>query len=340
MRLLIGVIAAAMLAGCSASDDNSAEAEPIALVSIAPATLGAVDETVTLYGAVESGAYGKHVLAAPSEATLTAIDAPVGSAVRAGQVIARLTPSPTSRLDLAKAGSDAAAAQSAYARAQRLRADGLASDADVETARAAAQSAGATRASLSSRDRALTLRAPASGYVESIAFAPGDLVPAGGAVATVSASGSLRARFGMDPALAGRIHPGMALRVTTPGRDAPIAIPVQSVDPVIDPQTRLAAVFATVPPGAGIGTNATLSATIALTGNGSESLSVPYGALLDDGGQPYLFVVANGVAHRRDVEIGPVSGGRVAIAKGIRAGDRVVTAGGTALEDGMKVRTK
>jgi RND family efflux transporter MFP subunit len=293
---------------------------------------------VTLYGAVENDAYGRHVLAAPIEARLVAIDAPVGTAVRAGQVVARLAPSPTSRVDLAKARSDAAAARSAYARAQRLRADGLASDADVETARAAAETATATSASMAASSGALTLRTPAAGFIETIAFAPGDIVPAGSAVATLAASGRLRARFGIDPTLAGRLHRGMALHAATPDGKT-IDLPIQSVDPVVDPQTRLASVFATVPAGAGIGANATLTATVSLAGGGA-ALSVPYAALLDDAGQPYVFVVANGVAHRREVELGPVGGDRVAIARGLKPGDRVVTAGGTAIEDGMKVRTK
>lgn len=338
MKMLIGLAGAAALAACSAGDQADNEPEPVALVSLAPATQGMLAEDVTLYGAVENGAFGRHVLAAPIEATLTVIEAPVGTAVRAGQVVARLAPSPTSRLDIAKARSDAAAAQSAYARAKRLRADGLASDADVETARATAESTAAARATLSTSAHALALRAPASGYVETISFAPGDLVPAGSAVATLAAAGRLRARFGIDPALTRRLHRGMTLHANAPGGET-VDLPIQSVDPVVDPQTRLAAVFAAVPAGAGIGANTTLTAHVSLAGGGA-ALSIPYAALLDDAGQPYVFVVAGGVAHRRDVEAASVSGDRVAIAKGLKPGDRVVTAGGTALEDGMKVRAK
>jgi RND family efflux transporter MFP subunit len=340
MKPVIGLTLAVMLAACSASDSGEKAADPVALVSLARAQQGAISETVTLYGAVENGAMGKHVLASPAEGTVVAILAPVGTAVRAGQVVVRLAPSPTSRLDLTKAASDAATAQTAYARAVRLRADGLVSDADVETTRAAAQSAGATRASLGARNGGLTLRAPASGFVETIGFAPGDLVPAGSAVAAIAGSGNAHARFGVDPALATRITKGSVLQITGPS-GAPFAATIQSVDPVVDPATRLAAVFVTVPPGVKIGANSALTAQLTLgsTGNGS-ALTIPYAAILDDAGQPFVFVVAGGAAHRRDVEIGPVSGDRIAIVKGVKPGDQVVTAGGTALEDGMKVRTK
>lgn len=67
---------------------------------------------------------------------------------------------------------------------------------------------------------------------------------------------------------------------------------------------------------------------------------VPYSAVLDDGGQPFVFVVTKGVAHRRDVRLGASNGVTISVASGIALGDQVVIEGGTALEDGMKVRTK
>ena len=341
MKAGLALTLAILLAACGSGEDAAdSEAKPVALVALAPAQQGAVDEALTVYGAVEAGAMGKHVLAAPAEATVVAIEAPVGTRVGAGQVVVRLAPSPTSRLDYAKAATDAATAQAAYARAQRLRADGLVSNADVETARAAAQSASATRASLGARNGALTLRAPTAGFVESVASAPGDLVAPGTAVASIAGSGTLRARFGIDPAQASRVRPGMVLRVMPPS-GIPFSAPVLSVDPVVDPTTRLASLFINVPAGSGIGTNSALNGQLDLgSTSGSAELTIPYAALLDDAGQPYVFVVAKGVAHRRDVETGAVSGDRVVIVKGVKPGEKVVTEGGTALEDGMQVRTK
>lgn len=325
--------------GCSATG-TTPETTPEALVTLAPARAGAVDEELTLYGAVENGSFGRHVLAAPTEAVLVAVLAPVGSAVAAGQPIAQLAASPTAKLDLTKAASDAQAAAAAAARAERLRADGLASDADVETARAAARSSGATRASLAARNAGLLLRAPAAGHVETIGFAAGDLVPAGGAVATLAGSGTLRGRFGVDPAVARRLHAGQAITITTPGATAPVAVAIVSVDPVVDPQTRLASAYVALPAGAGLGAGAVLTGQVALPADAGAAITAPYAALLDDAGQPYVFTVKAGVAHRRDVQIGPVGGDRVAIVKGLTAGEQLVTAGGTALEDGMKVRTR
>ncbi|MGN6621198.1 MAG: efflux RND transporter periplasmic adaptor subunit, partial [Sphingomonas sp.] len=155
-----------LVAACSGSADQSDNTpDPVALVSLGTVDQGPVSSTVKLYGTVDAGPSGTLSLAAPAEATVARIVAPVGTHVGAGQAVVLLSPSPTTRVDLAKAASDAAAADKALARAQRLRGDGLASNADVETARAAAQSADALARSMRARTGALTLRAPAAGVV-------------------------------------------------------------------------------------------------------------------------------------------------------------------------------
>ncbi|MGN6374557.1 MAG: efflux RND transporter periplasmic adaptor subunit [Sphingomonas sp.] len=329
-----------LAAACSSGADDADNApDPVALVSLATVEQGPVSKTVTLYGTIDAGPSGTITLAAPAEATVTRVVTPVGTQVRAGQAVVLLSPSPTTRVDLAKAASDAAAADQALARAKRLRADGLASDADVETARAAAQNADALAGSLRARAGALTLRAPAAGVVQAVGSQVGDLVAAGTSVATIARLGPLRAHFGVDPAIAGKVRPGTPIRITAGDGSAPIEVAVQSVDLMVDPQTRLASIYARLPGNAGLAAGQPISGSIS-TGTSGNALTVPYAALLDDGGQPYVYVVADGVAHRHDVETGITSGDRIAVTRGVQAGDKVVTQGGTALEDGMKVRTR
>ena len=339
MRIGIALLGAALLTACSSGDQGDETPTPVALVSLGTAQRGAVTRTVTVYGSADAGASGTIALIAPAEALVSRIIAPVGTHVRAGQPVAVLTPSPTTRVDLAKAASDASTADQAYARAQRLRADGLASDADVETARAAAAGADALARSMRQQAARLTLLAPAAGVVQTIANQAGDLVAAGTSLATIARASDLRAHFGVDPAVARAIRSGTPIRITAGDGTAPIEATVQSVDPVVDPQTRLASLYAALPITAGVSAGEALSGNVE-TGSSGDALTVPYAALLDDGGQPYVFVVSNGLAHRHDVETGATSGDRIAILKGVAAGDRVIIQGGTAVEDGMKVRTK
>lgn len=336
----LALTAAFLLAGCSGSAQDSGDSNPVALVSTAEAVPGQVSATVSLYGSADNGATDKHILAAPAEARVVAVDAPVGTAVRQGQIVARLVPSPTVQLDTSRTVAEVRAADQAYARAVRLRADGLGSNAEVDSARATAATAHATLTSLSARTRALDLRAGVSGYVETLGASPGDLVAAGAAVATIVKVGDLRARFGVDPALARRLVPGAPIRIIPAGGAAPFTVPIASVDPVVDPQSHLAAVFARIPAQAGIGPGEALTGEVSLGGGAGMWLTIPYSALLNDGGQPYVFVVSGGAAHRREVVTGASSDEQVAIRAGLRLGERVVTQGATALEDGMKVRFK
>lgn len=328
-----------LLAGCSAGGDSEAAGDPVALVTLARTEPGAIAAEVTLFGTAESGVTGKQGLTALTDAVVARIVTPVGTRVSRGDVIAVLTPAPLARLDLAKAATDVRAADAALARAQRLRADGLVSDGDVEAARAAAASAGATQASLSNRAAALTLRAPSAGFVETLAAKPGDMVAAGTPVAMLASLDDVRVRFGADPATARALRPGTAIAIMPTAGRALLTVPIASVDPVVDPQTRLASVFARMPPRADIASGETVQGKVRI-GTGTGGLTIPYAALLDDGGQPFVYVVSGGIAHRRDVETGPSTGDHIAIIKGLAAGDMVVTQGGTALEDGMKVRTK
>jgi RND family efflux transporter MFP subunit len=345
LRTALALAPLALLAACgSAGGENKAEPaaaeeaapEPTATVRTALASQGAMVDQIQVYGAAEPGAGSEHGLSTQAEATLSRIVAPNGTAVRAGQVVAILTPSATARLDAAKAATDLAAARSALARAQRLRKDGLASDADVETARAAAQSASLTLSSAAQRNGTLVLRAPVSGTVQNITAKPGDLIAAGTTVATIGTTGELRARFGIDPALAPRVHPGQAIIVAGMNGVGGVTSAVTGVDPQVDATTRLASVYAQVPSGTGFGPGEPLRGSIRI-GAGAAGLTIPYRALLDDGGRAYVFVVKDGVAHQRDVAPGSSTGDRIQILRGLQPNERVVVEGGTALEDGMKV---
>ena len=336
MIRLAGTLTLALLLCACGAQEAAAPAEedtPVALVRTEAAALGSSTDSLTLYGAAEAGPGGERSVITPREAILVSILAPTGTSVGAGTAIATLAPSATSRADAARAASDIAVASAALARAQRLRADGLMSNADVETARGALNTARAAQGAASGG--ATTLRAPVAGTVQALTAKPGDQLAAGTAVATVAAAGERRARFGIDPAVAARVRPGQAIRIEAIDGSSPIDATVVGVDPQVDPSTRLANVFARV--GSGVGVGQPLRARISV-GATATGITIPYAALLDDGGKSYVFVADRGVAHKRDVSPGSTAGDRIAILRGLNPGERVVTEGGTALEDGMKLR--
>lgn len=326
-----------ILSGCSGGTSEAPTTEPAALVKTATAMLGAPAETVTVYGAASAGPASERGLSAPVEATILTIHAAPGTQVRVGDAIVTLRPSPNAALDLNRAANDAAQANAAYARAKRLRADGLMSDADVESARAIANSAAATRASLVGRAGRLTLRSPIFGTVQMIGGSQGDLIAAGAPVARIASEDGARARFGIDPALARRISRGAPIRISPATDSAGFSVSVSSVDPVADSATRLASLYAPLPPQADIASGETLRGVVTIN-RSTSVVTIPYAALLDDGGETFVYVVSKGLAKRQIVEAGAEENGIVAIHSGLGVGAVVVISGGTALEDGMKVR--
>ncbi len=329
-----------VLAACSDSNvDESSSVTPVALVSLGKASTGDIAQSITLYGEIERGGDSQIVLSAPVEATVISIDAPAGSAVAAGTVIARLRASPASQAQFRAAFADASVAQQALARAERLRADGLASDADVEAARSRAATASALAASFKERSASLTLRAARAGFVDATGASAGDLVQPGTAIATLSRAGAVKARFGIDPARARGLSAGSPIEVHPGDGSPPFVVPITGISPVAHAQTRLASILVQIPAEKGLAAGQPLSArVVARTSN--AAVTIPYAALLDDGGQPFVFVVKQGIAHRRDVETGASDGKQTAILKGVTDGELVVTDGATGVEDGMKVRTK
>lgn len=332
------VVSIFLLAACgkAADEGGNSSDQPVAEVRVAIASLGSNEGSITAYGATEAGPGSTHSLVAPAEAIVDTVFAPTGTAVGAGQPVIALRASRTSRLESAKALSDSQAANAAFARAERLRKDGLASNADVETARSAATTARAAVANIGISGR-LTLRAPVSGTVQGLTVKPGDQVATGTSIAAVVTRGELRARFGVDPAIAPRIHSGTTAQVQLVSGGTPVTVPVVGVDPTVDATTRLSSVFVRIPAGLNFAAGESLRATFDVGATG-QGITVPYAALLDDGGRSYVFVVQKGVAKRVDVSPGNSAGDSVQILKGVQPGDEVVVEGGTALDDGMKVR--
>ena len=328
-----------LLAGCGGGAEQPAmnvDAQaPVADVRVAVATLGATADTITAYGVTEAGPGNDRSVVTPGEAIVGQVLAPTGTAVSAGQAIVTLTPSRTSRLDAIKAASEARVADAALGRALRLRRDGLVGDAEVEAARAAAATAQATVASVGGGT--MTLRAPVGGIVQALTARPGDQIAAGATVATIIGRGDVRARFGVDPAIAPRLRVGQLVQVQLLDGSVAVSAPIVGVDPTVDTMTRLASVFVKIPGGISRSPGEPVRATLRV-GATASSITVPYAALLDDGGRSYVFVVGNGVARSVDVSPGSSSGDRIQILRGLNPGDRVVVEGGTALENGMKVR--
>ena len=337
---LIVLACALSLSACARKE--AADDTPKLTAAVKTAVLGdaSLERTVTAYGAVEFAPGAERTLSAPVESRVAQVLVAAGSPVAVGQTVIVLSPSPQTRIDLKKAADDAVTAQKAYDRAVRLQASGLDSNADLETARAANVVAQATLQSLQARAAGLTLKSPVAGVVETMTAAPGDLAATGASLAKVGRLGAIRLRLGVDSAQAAQVRPGAPVKLqpaaggTEPGGAERRGM-VQGVDPQLDAQTRMAGVIVQAD-GAGFAPGQTVRGEI-VVGRASGPVA-PRLAIYYDQDQPYVLVVQGGVAHKREVTLGPAQGDRVELASGVKAGERIVVEGGASVDDGTAVK--
>jgi multidrug efflux system membrane fusion protein len=277
----------------------------------------------------------------------------VGTAVKAGQVLATLEPQDyalaarAAQAQFAAAEAEAKLAQQDLQRFTELRAQNFISQAELDRRRTTADSAQARvrqlRAEAARQDNqeAYTrLTAPHDGVVTAIAFEAGQVVAAGQPVAQLAKSGEREVRIDVpENALdALRAAPELTIRLwSAPGAD--YAGRLRELSPMADAASRTySARISFLKPDAAVKLG--MTATVEVGGESASRLSVAQTALFKVNGQPQVWVVDQKTQKvaARSVQLGELNGERAAIASGLTAGEWVVTAGVHKIAPGQQVR--
>lgn len=234
-------------------------------------------------------------------------------------------------------------AELALKRQQELFAKGFASQAAVDNARMAAERARAQRDATAFDAAKSELHAPADGVVLSRLAEPSEMVTAGKPILLFGdASGGLVVVTPVSDTQITRIRGGDAAQVRFAGVAAPINAVVSRLAAKADARTGAFDVelkLAQFVPGLRSGLVGDARIVPSVADETATYLAVPAVALLEGrGDQAAVFVVdAHGIAQRRSVRIGGFLDSSVLIAKGLQAGDRVVTSGAPYLRNGQPV---
>jgi cobalt-zinc-cadmium efflux system membrane fusion protein len=323
------------------------------------ATMGTASGSAVVPGEVVPNEDRTARLGAPARGRVLRVDVRPGDRVRAGQVLVTLQ-SPEAGMaqsDVSKAEAEVSSrragaqyAASARARAERLlalkaipRQDYDRAIADDEQARAALtqaeaelRRARATADQLSVGTNAngeVVLRAPFAGVVLSRSAMPGSVIDAGAPLVVVTDPTSLWLMIAAPEQLSSLFHQGGRLRFTVPAYPADtFAARVDAVGVGLESDTRTLAVRGVIANAAGR-LKPQMLANVFVEGVGSVPAAfVPEDAVQLLQGKPYVFLArpdGKGGAkfERREVVLGSRSGGRVAVLRGLSAGDVVVLAG-------------
>ncbi len=320
------------------------QAKASALVQLAPVALGTVSPGVTAYGTVSPDTDHLFALSVPRDVVVTSVSVRVGQAVQRGDVVATVATAPSVTSAWRQARDAVAFAERDLAQNRRLFGEHLATNSQIAAAEKAVADA---RAQLDAQirtgaDRATqTVAATAPGIVTDVKATAGQPVPANSVIASVAASDRLIVSVGLEPEDAVHVAPGTAISFHSPQNEAiGFTGRIVSVDRLTDQKTRLVNAVANVPPVAA----ANLVIGMVLEGRlelpPRNGLVVPYSALMNDSGGPYVFVVKQDTAHRRAVQVALTTDKQALISHGLNRGEAVVVSGNAELNDGTAVRVR
>jgi multidrug efflux pump subunit AcrA (membrane-fusion protein) len=238
---------------------------------------------------------------------------------------------------------DTAVAQVANARQQLEAAINTArqSNQAIQTAEAAVAAA---RAQASIAQKIVTdasVLSPYSGFISNRPIAVGEYVTPASIVATVLRTNPIKLQIQVPEADAPFIGPGMSVSLEVDAhRDRKFNGQVTAVNPAIDPVSRSATVEAAIENGDNALRSGMFASTRILRKGGGRSVFVPRAAVFNDQNtQSYrAFVIENGVAKLRVVQIGDEEGDSVQILSGVNADEIVATSNLQQLFEGARVR--
>jgi RND family efflux transporter MFP subunit len=340
------VVAAALLAltGCAKPETKPETLRPVRTTVV---TAGGADEWV-LSGDVRPRYETRLSFRLPGQMLSRKVE--VGSRVHAGQTVAvldgrdaRLAES-SARAQLAQAQSQATLAEADLKRFSELRAKNFISQAEFDRreaqARQAAEQVAAARAQASQAANQVgytLLAAPHAGVITALEAEAGQVLTAGQTVARLARTEELEIAVNV---------PEHRLESFKETKDFEVRLwsapdrmyrgRLRELSPVADPASRTypARISLQQEDGAlAIG----MTAELRVRSAGSGMAQVPLSALFHRNGQPAVWVVERDQVHLVDVQTGDVHGNFVAIAAGLQAGQRIVTAGVNRLSDGQRV---
>jgi HlyD family secretion protein len=187
--------------------------------------------------------------------------------------------------------------------------------------------------------REATIVAPGAGSVLSIAVKPGTAIRKGDLVLRIGSPGRFRVGALVDELEAGRLRTGLPVSVTGEFFGATeLKGTVERIEPVVNTERGASSVKAMIVLAeTGFRPPAGLSVDVRIHLAQAVARSVPLEALVQRSGKSALFVVEQGRARMREVNIGLRSDREAEVLGGLNDGDEVVIRGQNVLEGGERV---
>jgi len=184
------------------------------------------------------------------------------------------------------------------------------------------------------------IRSPIDGVVTDRPVSTGETAQAGAPVITIMDTSELLAKVHISQLLAQRLQLGDAASITVPGLTDPVEAKVTLINPVLDPGSTTIEVWLLIENKKGTLKVGTPIRAFIASKQVPNALKVPQVSLLtaQDGSKSVMVIGADGVAHKKAVEVGIQDSGEAQITSGLSPNDQVITEGAYGLDDGTKVK--
>jgi len=257
-----------------------------------------------------------------------------GQRVRQGQVLVQLDDS-LQAAQLQQAEAQASIARSNLKRNKELLAQSFVSASAVDQAQSALEVAEAQVALSRAQQSRMQVRAPFDGVMGIRSVSVGDYVKDGSDLVSIEDASSMWVDFRLPERFVPRLKIGQAVDVAMdalPGRS--FKAQIEALDTQLEANGRSLLVRARLP--ANVAAQGELRSGLfarvsVLLATHQNALLVPEEALVPQGGQQYIIKLAGDanapIAQRIEAKLGLRLPGKVEILSGLKAGDRVVTAG-------------
>jgi membrane fusion protein (multidrug efflux system) len=339
LLLLVGLL---WNGGCARRNDGEPAAPAAAgaalavPITVAPVTIRPSERVVSFVGTL----YGNEevTLSSQMEGQINAMAADLGDHVEATQVLAEINDDQL-RARLREVEATLAKARADEARGRQLAERNVISPQEYESMKTAAAVVEAQRDTLTVLLQHSRVRSPLTGSVVKRLVSVGEYVRPGTPLFTLVADDPLKLRGDVPERFADELRPGQIVRVRVdafPG--ASFEGQLARISPASNRENRSIAVEALIDNHdrqlkPGFFANAAI-----VTRSDEDAVMVPQEALITFAGVTKLFVIADHIAHERQVRPGARSAeGLIEIVEGLRADEFVATSGLTKLQNGASV---
>jgi membrane fusion protein (multidrug efflux system) len=335
-RLLIAPLACLVALGCGDADaDGAAAVQPATTVEVAAVFRDTVVDVIVATGGIE--ALQQIALRPEVDGRVTALLFREGQRVDSGTPLVRIDGAEL-RAQVDRAEADRDLARQALERTSQLVADRAAAPADLERAAAQARAAQASLDLLALRLDRTTVRAPFAGVIGQRTISIGDYVTPQSQLLMLQTVSPVRVVFSVPERYAADLRPGqeVTFRVAAlAGRD--FAARVDFVDPAVTLPGRTITVKALAGNGDGALHPGMFIEVRLATEVRADATVIPEEAVAPAAGAVFAWVVIDGKATRRDLELGVRTPGFVEVRRGLDAGELVVVGGVDRMFEGAPV---